>query len=74
MATATAAAPTTTDPTTPPRMEIVTKSETDMARVPNAMATMCAAGPRKRQVASVRYQELWTFWPRNPRRRREGSN
>ena len=57
----TAAAPTTAEPRTPPRIEIVTKSAVDIASPEKATATMWAAGPRNRHVARVRYQAPRTF-------------
>jgi hypothetical protein len=68
------AAPTTIEPSTPPRIEIVTKSATDRVCPVKAVAMTCAAGPRNRHVASVRYHVASAFCPRNPRRLRFGSN
>ncbi len=73
-------APTTTEPSTPPRIEIVTNSAAEMTFPLETLgslivsATMCAAGPRNRHVARVRYHEPGTFRRRNPPRRRVGSN
>ena len=60
------APPTTTDPSMPPMIEIVMKSAIESVSPVKADATTWAAGPRNKQVASVRVPAAERVLPEEP--------